>query len=79
MALKFLGGDSSDNDRTTSNSKSNLHNSLLSSTVYYTTCTLCSALHSNATLIRPQNLSHHFDEQTEECRYFTFIASLSTE
>lgn len=73
MGWTFLSGDSY---RTTSNSKSNLHNSPPSCTVYYTafpSALELSASHSNSPLIRPQKQSYHFGEQTVECRDRIFL------
>ena len=73
MGWKFLSGDSY---RTTSNSKSNLHDSPPSCTVYYTaflSALQLSASHSNSPFIRPQNQSYHLAEQTAECRDMIFL------
>ena len=73
MGWTFLSGDSY---RTTSNSKSNLHNSPPSCTVYYTAFPSAlqpGAPHSNSPLIRPQKQSYHFGEQTVECRDMIFL------
>lgn len=67
---------SADSYRTTSNSKSNLHNSPPSCTVYYTAFPSALQLwasHSNSPLIRPQNLSYRFGEQTVDCRDMIFL------